>query len=186
MSGIIMIILLLSSASYWSVPEVHDVHMCFDAIDENSSLSISEIINPNTKRLYSPESFGYSRYPIILRSGNCLDGRITMLLSELTQGLFSKRLVISVQEDPPEGRFFVSINEVPAVVNFSNDSDKKNINEIIFDEGFDQGTRITRPWSQYWFTFLKMMAVILCSLYISLLLFGFNEQIINFQRESTR
>lgn len=185
MTGIIIIVLLVSSANYWSVPEVHDVQMCFDASDKTSSLSISGLINPNTKRLFPPESFGYSRYPIILLSGECLDGMITMLLSELTQGLFSKRLTISVPEDPPEGRFFVSINDVPAVVNFSADTEKENINEIIFDEGFDQGRRITRPWGQRWFILIKMLAVILCALYISLFLFGFNEQVINFQREST-
>lgn len=184
MTGIILVVLLLSSASYWSIPEVHDVQMCFDASDKISSLSITGLINSNTKRLYPPESFGFSRYPIILRSEDCLDGRITMLLSELTQGLFSKRLIIRVPEDPPSGRFFVSINEVPSVINFSTDTDKENINEIIFDEGFDQGRRITRPWGQHWFILIKMLAVILCALYISLLLFGFNEQIINFQRES--
>lgn len=178
---IFFVILTFGSANYWAVPEVHNLQICFDANDEISSLQIDGLIDPNLNRLYTPYSFSFSRYPIIIKSGECLEGRITMLISKLTQGLFSNRLMVRVQENPPDGRFFVNINEVPAVVYFDHDDETYSVNEIIFNEGFGKGDRITHPWGQHWLLGMKAMAIILCSIYLSLFLFGFIEQIIHYQ-----
>lgn len=184
MTSILVVTLALGSANYWAVPEVHHVQICFDANDETSDLLIEGLIDPNTNRLYPPDSFSFSRYPIILKSGNCLNGRITMLISKLTQALIGFRLIVRVQDSPPDGRFFVSINDVPAVVYFDHDVKPNLTNEIIFKEGFEKGEKINMPWGKHWFMGVKAMAILSCATYLSLFLFGFSEQILTFQSKT--
>jgi len=169
----------LSYANLWAVPEIHNVKICFLADDESQSLYIEKLVDPNKNRLYAPNSFGFNRYPIIVESGPCISGRITKLVSRLTESLMGDQLTIEVQEAPPSGRFHVSINEVPAVVNFEQDVESQT--SILYDEGFDHGRRIEKPWQQLWFFCLKMIAILFSSLFLSLFLFGFTERIQTFQ-----
>ena len=178
---VLFVILTFGSANYWATPEVHNLQICFDANDEISDLHIDGLIDPNLNRLYPPDSFSFSRYPMIIKSGDCLEGRIIMLISKLTQGLFSNRLTVKVQGNPPDGRFFVKINEMPAVVIFDHDDESSSANEIIFNEGFGKGDRITHPWEQNWFVVIKAIAVVICAIYLSLFLFGFIEQVLDFE-----
>jgi len=172
----------LSYENLWAVPEIHEVEICFTAEDGSQSLNIDKIVDPNKNRLFPPDSFGFKRYPIIVESGSCITGRITNLVSRLTEALMGDQLTIEVQEAPPVGRFYVSINDVPAVVNFGlEDEEAQPSTTILYKDGFDQGRKIENPWQQYWFILLKSVAIVICAIYISLFLFGLTERIHAFQ-----
>jgi len=174
---ILTVTIALSYANLWAVPEIHKVEICFDADDGSQSLNIEKLVDPNKNRLFSPDSFGFRRYPIIVDSGSCISGRITNLVSRLTESLMADQITIGVQEAPPSGRFYVSINDVPAVFNFKQDGESQPSTSILFKDGFDQGRRIEEPWQQNWFICLKLIAIFIISIYLSLFLFGLTEKI---------
>jgi len=177
--------LAVTSAHYWAVPEIHMVEICFNAGNESDNLDIQKLVDPNTNRLYSPDSFGFTRYPITINSGQCVTDRTMNLLSPLTQPLMGFRLTAVVQDDPPEGRFYVTINNVPAVINFEQDTEIQPTSDIVFKDGFEKGKKLDVPWSQYWFVCVKGLGIFLSAIYLSLFLFGLTEQIIAFSPNDT-
>ena len=177
-------VLTLSSANYWGVPQLHQVNVCFDASNERGSLAIEKLVDPNTNRLYSPNSFGFDRYPISIGSGECIEGELTNLLSRLTLALIGNQVDVTVQNNPPDGRFFISINEAPAVVVFDRESDEQTPDPIVVKDGFDQGKRVGMPWGQRWFQGLKLLIVLISALFISLFLFGLTETFFTFPVEN--
>ena len=177
-------VLTLSSANYWGVPQLHQVKLCLDASNERGSLAIEKLVDPNTNRLYSPNSFGFDRYPISIESGECIDGELTNLLSRLTLALIGNQVDVTVQNNPPDGRFFISINEAPAVVVFDRESDEQTPDPIVVKDGFDQGKRVGMPWGQRWFQGLKLLIVLISALFISVFLFGLTETFFTFPVEN--
>lgn len=181
---ILSAVMTVSSAHYWAVPQIHRVKLCFHAENEADNLKILKLVDPNTNRLYSPISFGFERYPIILDSGSCIEGQLTNLLSRLTLALIGYRVDVTVQENPPEGRFSISVNEEPAVVNFTQDAGEQTPMPIVVKDGFDKGTMIEVPWGQHWFIGLKLMIILISALFISLFLFGLTEAFFRFSDEA--
>jgi len=180
-SSLLIIGIGLGSANLWAVPEIHQVEICFTADDESQSLSIEKIMDPNTKRLFPPISFGDNRYPINVESGTCINGRIMKLISRLTESLMGDQLQIDVQENPPSGRFYISVNKTPAVITFSQDEEEQQSASILITEGFDRAERINTPWGQSWFNILKFICIIFSASFLSLFLFGLTEHIQTFQ-----
>ncbi|MHA1280549.1 MAG: hypothetical protein ACTSQ8_25610 [Candidatus Helarchaeota archaeon] len=181
----LLIAFAISSANYWAMPEINRVELCFDAENRSNSLKIGKLVDPNTNRLYPPDTFGFTRYPIIIDSGSCVNGRVIVLVSRLTQALMGYRITVNVQEIPPAGRFYLSVNDVPAVVNLVEDANSQSENAIVLKEGFDKGILLSSPYRQYWFMGVKVLGIIICSTYISLFLFGFTEKIIYTQSKTT-
>ena len=170
----------LGSANLWAVPEIHHIEICFTANDQIQSLTIEKIMDPNTTRLFPPDSIGVKRYPIVVESGSCINGRILNLVSRLTESLMGDQLIIEVIENPPSGRFYVRVNDAPAVVTFTQDEEDQQSASILITEGFDQGERINTPWSQPWFYTQKLIFIMFSAIFLSLFLFGLTERIQTF------
>jgi hypothetical protein len=90
---------------------------------------------------------------------------------------------VVVQENPPDGRLFIAVNDNPAVVYFDEDAEEPVGTEILFTEGFDQGEVLPFARNKYISLGVKSIALILSAIYLSLLLFGLTEKIINFENK---
>lgn len=169
----------ISTVHYWSRPEKHAVEICFDAADGDTSLEINKLVEPKTNRLFSPKSFGVKHYPIIIPSGECLQGQLVTLYWSFPLRYILKIINVVVQDNPPDGRLFVSVNDNPAVVYFDKDEEDPVKTEISFTEGFDQGEVLPFARNKYISLGVKTIALTLSSLYLSLFLFGLTEVIMN-------
>jgi hypothetical protein len=180
---IIVVSSSVSTTHYWSKPEIHEVEICFDAANGTDSLEINKLVEPKTNRLFSPKSFGFSHYPITVRSGECLQGQMVTLYWRFPLRYILKIISVVVEENPPDGRLFIAVNENPAVVYFDKDADEPVGTEILFTEGFDQGKVLPFARNKYISLGVKSIALILSSLYLSILLFGLTEIIIHAENE---
>lgn len=180
---LLTILLSLNSAHYWAVPLVHSVEICFDASNGEDSLTILEMVDPNTDRLYSLARFGLDHYPIILDSGTCVNGQVMNLLSPLTHPFIGYQADVIVDEMPPDGRLMISINKVPSVVAFNSDLETETSTRILVREGFVRGEMRRNPWDQRWFKGIKLLTILFSAVFISLSLFGITEHLFNFSGE---
>ncbi|MHA1268095.1 MAG: hypothetical protein ACTSRS_22960, partial [Candidatus Helarchaeota archaeon] len=166
---------------YWSVPETQDIKICFDADDATSNISIRELNHPVTNHLFPPDSFGSSRYPFPIVSGECVNGNVMTFYRRIMRFWNKPGISVVIQGNPSEGRLYVSANEIPSVVNFADDAETE-VNKIIsIYEGFDQGKMIEVPWNQQWFLGIRVLAVLVSAVFLSLFLFGLTEKIIEFK-----
>jgi hypothetical protein len=168
----------VSTIHYWSKPEKHQVEICFDAANETGRIKILKLVEPKTERLFSPKSFGFKYYPLIVKSGECIQGQMITLYWRFPLRFILKIINVVVQEEPPDGRLFISVNDVPAVVYFDKDSEEPIGTEILFTEGFDQGEVLPFARNKYISLGIKSIALIISSIYLSLFLFGLTEIII--------
>jgi len=182
---ILILALSLGAKHYWDMPVVHKIEVCFDAEDGTGSVTIDEIIDPNTNRQYSPFAFGDSRYPLNLESGNCINGSLVNMLSRSNQWWIVPRVRFLIKTMPPDGRFYAAINDVPSVVYFDKDAEEPFPGEVIIDEGFEQGSKLTIPWHKAWFLVLKASMLFLSAIYLSFFFFGLTEQIITFSDDKS-
>jgi len=169
---ILTIALSLGSVYYWNIPIRHTVEICFDADDPEENLSIQRLMDPNNNRLHSSSNFGVEDYPIIVETGICIDGNIIDL--DPLKVWLSKRLKSIVQENPPDGRFFVSINNVPSVVYFDRNAED-NSNVVTINEGFENGTILPFAEHKLIYSGIKALAVFCSAIYLSLFFFGLTE-----------
>jgi len=170
----------ISSNYYWSVPETQDIKICFDADDATSNISIRELNHPVTNQLYPPDSFGSSRYPFPIESGECINGTVMTFYRRIMRFWNKPGISVVIQGDPPDGRLFVSANEIPSVLDFDNNSEAGKNTIITIYEGFDLGEKIEVPWNQHWFLGIRVLAVFISAAFLSLFLFGLTEKIIGF------
>jgi len=182
---VILIIFLTATITtnlnyYWSVPVTHNIEICFDADDADSTIIFRELVHPVTNRLYPPDSFGTDRYPLLLESGGCLNGSVMTFYRRIMRFWNKPGITVLVQEDPPDGRLYVSVNEVPTVVYFNQNAETQPNNEIVFNDGFDLGNKVETPWNQYWFWGIRVLAVFISAIFLSLFFFGLAERIITF------
>jgi len=177
---LLMLILSSTSANYWAVPEIHNMAICFDADDGKSSIDIEEIVDPNTNRLFSPNSFGFSRYPIRVASGDCLDGSILVLISPLTQALIGYHVTAAVEETPPDGRLAIDINNTPSMVSFEQSTQSQENTHIVLKDGFENGTKLEEPWGQMWLLGFKLIAPALSAAFIALFLSALIEEVFSY------
>jgi hypothetical protein len=175
---ILSLFLGIDSANYWSIPEIHNIEICFEAHQGAENIRIPKLIEPNTNYLYPASSFGQNKYSVFVNSGECVNGRLVHLTSLLTRALILPGLTIYVEPNPPDGRFFVSVNDAPSVVVFNQEEDQQLSNEVLITEGLDQGSPMPGPWKQTWFMGLKVVAVFISAAFLSLFLFGLTEKII--------
>jgi hypothetical protein len=182
---VLILALSLGAKHYWDMPVVHKIEVCFDAEDGAGSVIIDEIIDPNTNRQYTPFAFGDSRYPLNLESGNCINGSLVNMISRSNQWWIVPRVRFLIKTTPPDGRFYTAINNVPSVVYFDKDAEEPFPGEVIIDEGFDQGSKITIPWHKAWFLALKAGMLFLSAIYLSFFFFGLTEQIITFSDDKS-
>lgn len=183
MTILLTFILIAASANYWATPEIHTVEICFDADEVTGSLNILELVDPNTNRLYPPNSFGFNRYPIRVDSGQCLNGRIMMLISPLTQALIGYQVTASVEDGPPDGRLAIEINNAPSVVYFEQSAELEDSTQIVLKDGFENGTKDTEPWGELWFIGLKLVAALIGAIFIAMFLSGLMEEIFSFPEQ---
>jgi len=180
------IIIIFSSNYIWTTPEIYAVEICFDADDSSSPLAVQSLSHPKTNRLYPPESFGVRRYPITIESGKCVNGQITTLLGRRLRYSMDAHLAVTVREDPPEGRFYISIDDSPSVVLFEDDIDQPSTQTIPVREGF----KTSAPWSsslqRYWFYGIRTIMVWVSAMVLSLFLFGLTERTIKFSAENEK
>jgi len=175
LSVILITSFAVSSNHYWSKPEIHRVEICFDAKKGNQPLIINKLFEPKTNRMFSPRTFGFGHYPIVVQSGDCLSGQMITLYWGFPLRLILKNMKVVVDKEPPEGRLFISVNEVPAVVYFDNDAEEPIKTGIFFTEGFDKGTPLSFSRNKYIYLGIKSIALIISSLYLAFVLFGFTE-----------
>ena len=169
----------ISTTHYWSRPEKHEVEICFDATDGAESLEIIKLAEPKTNRLFSPKSFGFNHYPITVWSGECIQGQMVTLYWRFPLRYILRIMNVVVQENPPDGRLFIAVNDNPAVVYFDKDAEEPVGTEILFTEGFDQGEVLPFARNKYISLGVKSIALILSAIYLSLFLFVLTEKIIN-------
>jgi hypothetical protein len=182
---ILMIIILISTSSinslyYWSIPKENNIEICFDAAEGSKNLQIHKLIESHTKRLYSPVSFGVDQYPIIIPSGECVNGKIITMYWKYTLMLFFPSLTAVVQKEPPDGRFYLSINDVPSVVYFDKNAEEPIGNEVNFNEGIEDGETLPFVIHKYLYTAVKAICLIVSSIFLSLFFFGLTEKIMNY------
>lgn len=180
---ILILALTLGAKHYWDMPVMQNIEVCFDAEVGSGSVTIDEIIDPNTTRQYSPFAFGDSRYPLALESGKCINGNIVNFSSLSNRWWVGSRIRFLIKTTPPDGRFYAAINDVPSVVLFDKDAEKPFAGEIIIDEGFDQGTKLTIPWHKAWFLALKAGGLFLSAIYLSFIFFGLTESMVTYHQE---
>jgi hypothetical protein len=180
---ILTILLSVNSAHYWAVPLVHTVEICFDAPSEDVSLTILELVDPSSDRLYSLARFGLDHYPIILDSGTCVNGQVMNLLSPLTHPYIGYQADVIIDKIPREGRFLISINKMPSIVTFNSDQETEISKRILVRDGFDKGAFHQNPWDQRWFKVFKLLSIFISSVFITLSLFGITEYFFNFADE---
>jgi len=185
--GLMVIILTISMSisakHYWDMPIIHKVEICFDAEENTANLIIDDIVDPNTNRRYSLRSFGLSRYPFTINSGTCIDGELVNLVRRSPRWWIVPRVKFIIKSTPPDGRFYVSVNDVPSVVYFDQDAEERFNAEVIINEGFDQGNQIRIPWRKAWFFALKAGGVLLSGFYLSIFFFGLTERIFNYRKD---
>jgi len=185
--GLMVIILTISMSisaeHYWEMPIIHKVKICFDAEENAGNLIIDDMVDPNTNRQYSLRSFGLSRYPFTINSGTCIDGEFVNLVRRSPRWWIVPRVKLIIKSTPPDGRFFVSINDVPSVVYFDQDAEERFNAEVIINEGFEKGNQIRIPWRKAWFFALKAGGVLLSGFYLSVLFFGLSERIISYRKD---
>ena len=68
------------------------------------------------------------------------------LVSLQTKSLMGNQLKSEVQETPSAGRFIVSINEVPFVVNFEENGEANPSSSLWIMDGFDIEILIRKLW----------------------------------------
>ena len=170
----------LNSSNYWAHTVEHNLELCFDAKNAGEALKVQKLIDPNTNFLYSPESMGIKNYPILIKTGTCLQGKILTLYPRYFNSFLATRLLLEIGPNPPSGRLYMEVNGVPAVINFDEAAIEPK-EEIFLNEGFDTGSPILMPWRRTWFFGLKLIALCLNAVYLSLLFFGITERIRNNQ-----
>ena len=170
----------INSNYYWSVPEISPIEICFDAEDEISSLTINELNHAVTNELFPSINFGSKRYPLTLESESCINGNIMTFWRPKMWFWNPPGMTIIVQESPPDGRLFVSANDIPSVIYFDQDAENPIGREVIFTDGFNQGLKIDDPYNHYWFWGVKALGVIFPSLFLSIFFFSLSQKIIDF------
>ena len=175
----------ISSNYYWSTPVIHNIKICFDTEDATSKINIRELNHPVTNHLYPPDSFGSSRYPFPVKSGECVTGSVMTFYRRVMRYWNEPGISVVIQGNPSEGRLYVSANDIPSVVNFD-DTAENEVNKIIsIYEGFDLGKKIETPWNQHLLLVLRILAVFISAGFLSLFLFGLTEKIIGYKTLKT-
>ena len=175
LAAILAAVFAASAVYYWSVPTDHQVEICFDAVDGERQISIDKMVEPITNRLYTPAGFG--RYPLTIRSGACEKGRITTLYSIFSHWWEIPRVTVMLRDDIPAGRFFLSINDVPAVVQFEDAPGQEPQDEITFRDGFEHGSVHTFARHRTIYLALKGLMLLVSALYLAMFFFGLSERI---------
>jgi hypothetical protein len=170
------LVLSIGAVYYWSVPEVQSVKMCFEAKEAQASVSIQELNEANTNRLFAPGNFGVDRYPIRIVSGSCAQGTIVNLVSQFSRWWIVPKIALTLEDMPQDGRLEIYLNDVRSVVDFSPETSKK----IIVDEGLMNGIEKRLPWGQSWFLGVKFLVILISAVFISTFLFGLTEKMITF------
>ena len=170
-------IIAINSNYYWSIPVSHNIKICFDAEDSASSISVRELNHAVTDHLFSPESFGSDRYPLFIKSGECLNGQVTTFYRRIMRFWNKPGITVIVSEDPPDGRLFISANGLPTTVYFETDAEIKQSNKITIYDGFESGTSADSPWGKYWFLALRAFAIFISGTFLSLFFFGLTERV---------
>jgi hypothetical protein len=112
-------------------------------------------------------------------SGSCVNGEIITLYTHKAQWWEIPGLTVILPATPPDGRFYLSINEVPAVVQLQQQMDTEQTNEITYRDGFEFGEPLLIARHVTLFRALKWIGIFISALYLSLFLFGSAETIIN-------
>ena len=180
---IITVTSAVSATHYWSRQEKHQVEICFDATNGTESLKIHKLVEPKTTRLFSPKSFGFSHYPITVQSGECIQGQMVTLYWRFPLRHILKIINVVVQENPPDGRLFIAVNDNPAVVYFDKNAEEPIGTEILFTEGFDQGEVLPFARNKYISLGVKAITLFLSSIYLAFVLFCLTELILMGQTE---
>jgi hypothetical protein len=107
------------------------------------------------------------------------------MISRSNQWWIVPRVRFLIKTMPPDGRFYTAINDVPSVVYFDKDAEEPFPGEVIIDEGFEKGSKITIPWHKAWFLALKASMLFLSAIYLSFFFFGLTEQIITFSDDKS-
>jgi len=177
----LVLVLSIGAVYYWSIPEIHSVRMCFESEEAHLSVSIQELNEANTNRLFAPGSFGVDRYPIRIASGSCVQGTIVNLVSQFPRWWIFPKVALILEDLPQSGRLEIYLNDVRSVVDFN----PKMSSEIIIDEGLMNGIERRIPWGQSWFLGVKFLAIVISAVFISLFLFGLIEEMITFSFKET-
>ena len=176
---LLVFLFAFSDVYYWSVPVSHRVEICFDASDDAPQINIQRLVTPLSNRVHSPLTFGASRYPITVPSGSCVSGEIITLYTHKAQWWEVPGLTVILPTAPPNGRFYLSINEIPAVVQLQEQTDTEQTNEITYRDGFEFGEPLLIANHVTLSRALKWLGIFISALYLSLLLFGLIEKIIS-------
>lgn len=175
--GFLSVTITTSSNYLWSVPTTHEINICFDADDGTSPLIIPELGHSITNQLFSPEGFRKDRYPLLINSGECINGSVMSFYRRVMRYWNNPGMTIFIREPIPNGTLSVTVNDVPSVIQFDQSGEEITANEINITDGFDSGVMITSPWNQSWFLGLKALGVILSATFLALFFFGFTERI---------
>ena len=97
------------------------------------------------------------------------------LILELPTTIYFVNVV--VEEEPPDGRLYISVNDVPAVVYFDQTVDPPIGNEVLFTDGFDQGQVFSFARNKYIYFGIKAICLLFSAFYIVLFLFGITEKV---------
>ena len=174
------VVISISSNYYWSTPIVHNLEICFEADNAASKINIRELNHPVTNHLFPSDSFGSSRYPFPVESGECVSGNVMTFYRRVMRFWNKPGISIVIQGEAPAGRLFVNVNETPSAIVFDSDTEIDGNTIVTINEGFEQGTTLGTPWSQSWFLGIRMLAVLITGGFLSLFFFALSEKIIRF------
>ncbi len=173
----LVVVISISSNYYWSTPVIHNLELCFDADNETTSINIRELNHPVTNHLFPSDSFGSTRYPFPIESGECVSGTVRTFYRRVMRFWNKPGISIVIQGEASAGRLLVKVNDIPSAVVFDKDTESDGNTIITINEGFEHGSRIESPWSQSWFFGLRILAVLISATFVSLFLLGFTEKI---------
>lgn len=171
---ILTITLSLGSVYYWNIPIRHAVEICWDSEDLKEDLYIQKLLDSNNNRLHSSSNFGFEKYPFSIETGTCIQGFIIELDPMNPKIYLSTLLKVIVRENPPNGRFYISIDENPSVVTIDRESNYYS-NSIMVNEGFERRTLLSFAEHELIYTGIKALAISFCAIYLSLFFFGVTE-----------
>lgn len=178
--GFLTLTITVSSNHYWSIPTTHNLTICFTADDGTSTLVIPELGHSITNQLFSPEGFGENRYPLLVESGECINGSVMSFYRRVMRYWNEPGMTIFIREPIPDGKLSVKVNDIPSVIQFDQTGEEKTANEIGITDGFESGVMITNPWNQTWFLGVKALGMVLSAAFLAFFLWGFTERVFNY------
>jgi hypothetical protein len=178
LSAILLALLVFSSPYFWTVPQIQQVSICYEASSPSEHLDVFEAHDTESGREYSPQSLGSLVYPIEIAANACIEGT-EMALTALSLKDYGHGFGITVSQKDSLQRATLRLNNATRTYSLEDrDGILQTESLSVEPNAPKQDTFVVEPWGRKWMMVARWASIIFGSAYLALILFGISGRIV--------